>query len=75
MWAEPELRADGVKVASPEPVTAQGTIKVIEKEAIRGPLDEVGGNRARAAEPLGMRERRRYGEVKGPTGSVPGGGE
>ena len=47
------------------PVSGQAdTIEEIERQAIRRALDEVGGNRRRAAERLGMGERTLYEKIK-----------
>jgi two-component system, NtrC family, response regulator AtoC len=59
-----ELRADDLHITRTRPAGQGGTIEEIEVEAIRRTLDEVGGNRRRAAERLGMGERTLYDKLK-----------
>ncbi len=59
-----ELRAEDLHVVTTHATTSARTIEEIEEAAIREALDEVGGNRRRAAERLGMGERTLYDKLK-----------
>jgi two-component system, NtrC family, response regulator AtoC len=59
-----ELHAEDLHVARTRPAGQPGTIEEMEVEAIRRTLDEVGGNRRRAAEHLGIGERTLYDKLK-----------
>jgi two-component system response regulator FlrC len=60
------LRGDDLQVSTtlPSSGSSAGTMEEIEAEAIRRALQEVGGNRRRAAERLGMPERTLYDKLK-----------
>jgi len=59
------LRGEELQVLTTVPRTrSAGTLEEIEREAIRRALEEVSGNRRRAAERLGMGERTLYDKLK-----------
>jgi len=59
------VRGEDLQISIAPPVSGQAdTIEEIERQAIRRALDEVGGNRRRAAERLGMGERTLYEKIK-----------
>ena len=59
------LRGEDLQVLTTVPKTrSAGTLEEIEREAIRRALEEVSGNRRRAAERLGMGERTLYDKLK-----------
>jgi len=59
------LRGEDLQVLTTVPTTrSAGTLEEIEREAIRRALEEVSGNRRRAAERLGMGERTLYEKLK-----------
>ena len=59
------LRSIDLQVLTAVPRTrSASTLEEIEREAIRRALEEVSGNRRRAAERLGMGERTLYDKIK-----------
>ena len=59
-----EVCAEDLHISMPRGPGPARTIEEIEVDAIRRTLDEVGGNRRRAAERLGMGERTLYDKLK-----------
>lgn len=64
------LRGEDLRISTPRgggpvgPAATEGTMEDIEQEAIRRALDQVGGNRRRAAKKLGIGERTLYDKIK-----------
>lgn len=64
------LRGEDLRISTPRgggpvgPAATEGTMEDIEQEAIRRALDQVGGNRRRAAKKLGIGERTLYEKIK-----------
>ena len=59
-----EVATDGEEIAPAIRLTADMTMDDVEREAIRIALDEVQGNRRKAAERLGMGERTLYRKLR-----------
>ncbi len=59
-----EVPTDGEEIAPAIRLTADMTMDDVEREAIRIALDEVQGNRRKAAERLGLGERTLYRKLR-----------